>query len=99
MNLFCIIGFDAPNSAKKRQEHLEKHLVHLRALNQAEKLLVAGPLLINEEVNASEYGSLYIVDFENLEAAELWFKEDIYYQCGVYEKLLIKPYIDALPNC
>jgi uncharacterized protein YciI len=97
MSLFCIIAFDAPDSAAKREQYLDLHIANLKKLKQAGKLLAAGPLLSSAEKDAKEQGSMLIVDFETQSSAEHWYKNDAYYLAGVYESLQIIPYLDAMP--
>ncbi|MCC2645163.1 MAG: YCII-related domain [Burkholderiales bacterium] len=70
MSLFCIIGFDVPDSAIKREQHLDSHIANLKKLKQAGKLLAAGPLLKSEMKDSPESGSMLIVDFVNQHQAE-----------------------------
>ncbi|MCC2624435.1 MAG: hypothetical protein K0R14_308 [Burkholderiales bacterium] len=97
MSLFCIIAFDGPHSTPKREQHLEAHISNLKKLKQAGKLLAAGPLLKSEDEASPEQGSMLIVDFENQQQAEAWYKNDAYYLAGVYASLQVIPYLDAMP--
>lgn len=99
MSLFCIIGFDQIGSTKEREQHREKHLEYLKSLNQQKRLFAAGPLMSSEEPNAVACGSMLIVNFENIKAAEKWMANEPYYRAGVYQEIQIKPYLDAMPNC
>jgi uncharacterized protein YciI len=99
MSLFCIIGFDEVNTFERREKYKDAHLKYLQSLNREGRLLAAGPLIASQEPNATACGSMFIVDFENQSAAEEWFKNDAYYQAGIYQTLHIKPYIDAMPYC
>lgn len=96
MSLFCIIGFDIPNSEPKRKPNQEAHCKYLNKLQQAGKLLAAGPLLSSTKENAAECGSMLVVDFESQEAAQNWYNSDPYYLAGVYASLQVIPYFDAM---
>ncbi len=97
MSLFCIIAFDAADSAIKREQHLDSHIDNLKKLKQAGKLLAAGPLLKSETKDSPEVGSMLLVDFETQQQAEEWYKKDAYYLAGVYASLQVIPYLDAMP--
>lgn len=99
MSLFCIIGHDAAGSKDKREQLLEKHLEYLRSLNQKGRLFAAGPLMSSESPDATACGSMLIVDLENQNTVENWFANEPYNQAGVYKKVQIHPYKDALPYC
>ncbi len=99
MSLFCIIGYDAVDSALKREQLLEPHLQYLRALNQKGGLFAAGPLMSPEKSDAEVCGSMLIVDFDSQKTVENWFADEPFNQAGVYKTIKIHPYKDALPFC
>ena len=96
MSLFCIIALDAANSDQKRKQHLDAHVANLKQLKQKGKLIAAGPFMQSHEANASECGSMLVVDFDTQKAAEDWYKNDPYSRAGVYQTLEVRPYIDAM---
>lgn len=94
MSLFCIIGFDGHSSAIKREQLRDEHMKYLRLLKNNNKLFSAGPLLAE---NNKALGSVLIVDFDNQSEVENWFANEPFNLAGVYKKINIYPYIDAMP--
>ena len=96
MPLFAIIAFDAANSKAKRVEELKRHVDALASLKKAGQLFSAGPLTASVEDEEDEVGSLLVVNFENHLAAKKWFDQEPYFKAGVYDKVIIQHYIDAM---
>ena len=42
-------------------------------------------------------GSLVVAQFDSLQAAEHWAKEDPYVAAGIYQQVTVKPFIKVLP--
>ena len=42
-------------------------------------------------------GSLIVAEFNSLDDAKKWANEDPFIQCGVYEKIEVKPFKKSLP--
>jgi len=95
MSLFCIIGIDAQQSDVKREQLREAHMEYLRLLKKADKLFSAGPLVRVE--NKCYCGTVLIVEFDNQAEVEDWFAKEPFNRAGVYKKVDIYPYIDAMP--
>lgn len=97
---YAILGEDHDNSLDKRIGARSDHLARLQLLLDEGRLLVAGPLPAidsPEPGTAGFSGSLIIVDFPSLEDAKTWANEDPYVAAGVYRKVSVKPFKQALP--
>lgn len=98
--LYAIIAQDKPNTLEKRLASRPAHLERLELLKNQGKLVLAGPhpaIDSNDPGNAGFTGSLVVAEFESLEAAEQWAKEDPYCHAGVYEHVVVKPFKKVLP--
>jgi uncharacterized protein YciI len=97
---FAIMATDVPDSLPARLSARPAHLARLNALQDAGRLLVAGPHPAIESVDpgpAGFTGSLIIAEFPSAEAAQTWADEDPYVAAGVYADVLIKPFKPVLP--
>ena len=97
---YAIISEDVANSLEKRKPARPDHIARLEALTNEGKLLVAGPHpAIDSEApgEAGFTGSLVIAEFESLDAAQQWADADPYVAAGVYQKVVVKPYLKVLP--
>lgn len=97
---YAIISEDVENSLAMRKLARADHLARLEALKVNGRLLVAGPHpAIDSETpgEAGFTGSLVIAEFESLESAQSWADDDPYIAAGVYQKVVVKPYLKVLP--
>ncbi|SRR5690625_119712 len=97
---YAIIATDNPDSLAKRQASRPAHLARLQALMSQGRLLLAGPhpkVDTTEPGDAGFSGSLIVAEFESLAAAQAWADEDPYIEAGVYQNVVVKPFIKALP--
>lgn len=97
MSLFVIIGHDVADSREQRKLTRAEHLARLHALDEEQRLLVAGPTPITHGQDQMS-GSVVIADFESLEAAQAWAGDEPYLRDGVYSHVDIKPFIHVLPK-
>ena len=91
---------DAPNSLEKRLAHRPAHLERIAALNNAGRLLLAGPFPAidsNDPGPAGFTGSLIVAEFDTLEAATAWANTDPFVDAGVYAHVSVKPFRKTLP--
>lgn len=98
---YAIIAEDTPNSLEKRLSARPAHLARLQALQEAGKLLLAGPFPAidsNDPGSTGFSGSLIVAEFENLNAAKAWANEDPFVAAGVYAKVEVKPFRKTLPQ-
>ncbi|MEQ1622626.1 MAG: YciI family protein [Methylococcales bacterium] len=98
--LFAIISEDVNDSLQKRLSVRPAHLKRLQDLQDAGRLILAGPHPAVESENPGEAGftgSLIIAEFDNLAAAQQWADSDPYNAAGVYAKVTIKPFKKVFP--
>jgi uncharacterized protein YciI len=97
---YTIIAEDAPNSLEKRLAARPAHLARLQALQDAGRLLVAGPFPAIDSVDpgpAGFTGSLIIAEFADLAQATAWVNADPFVSAGVYAQVTVKPFRKTLP--
>jgi len=97
---YAVISEDVPDSMPLRKIHRPAHLARLNLLNEAGRLLIAGPhpaIDSSEPAEAGFTGSLVVADFESLTSAQTWADQDPYLLHGVYAKVSVKPYLKVLP--
>ncbi len=98
--LYSIFAYDVPNSLPLRAKARPEHIARLNALNDAGRLILAGPNPAIDSDTPGEAGftgSLIVAEFESLEAAQKWASEDPYIDAGVYENVDVKPFKKVLP--
>ena len=98
--LYAILGRDAPHSLEKRRAARPRHLARLERLREEGRLLLAGPLPATdaEEPGPAGFaGSLVVAEFESLDAARAWAREDPYVDAGVYAEVEVHPFVKVLP--
>lgn len=97
---YAIMASDHPNSLQARLTARPAHLQRLQALQDAGRLLLAGPhpaLDTPDPGEAGFTGSLVVAEFESLEQARAWAAQDPYVSAGVYADVTIKPFKPVLP--
>lgn len=97
---YAIMASDAPDTLDARLAARPDHLARLQALQNAGRLLLAGPhpaIDSNDPGPAGFTGSLVVAEFESLEQARAWANADPYVSAGVYAEVLIKPFKPVLP--
>jgi hypothetical protein len=97
---YAIVTEDSPNSLEKRLAHRPAHLERIAELNNAGRLLLAGPFPAidsNDPGPAGFTGSLIVAEFETLEAATNWANTDPFVDAGVYANVSVKPFRKTLP--
>lgn len=97
---YAIIAEDAPNSLEKRLSARPEHLARLHALQDAGRLLLAGPFPAIDSAEpgpAGFSGSLIVAEFSSLEEANLWANSDPFVSTGVYQHVTVKPFRKTLP--
>ena len=98
---YAIISEDVSGSLENRMSVRAEHIARLQALQDAGRLLIAGPhpnIDSNDPGPAGFSGSLIIAEFESLEAAQEWADADPYIAAGVYEKVIVKPFKKVFPS-
>ncbi|WP_049622600.1 YciI family protein [Frateuria defendens] len=97
---FAIIAQDHPGSLDKRLSARGEHLARLHALQDAGRLLLAGPFPAIESEDpgpAGFSGSLIVAEFASQAEAETWAKADPFVAAGVYAGVQVKPFRKTLP--
>ena len=97
MSLFAIIGHDVPDSTENRKIHRPAHFARLQALQDQNRLVIAGP---NPTAHGEDSmtGSLLILDFDDLAQAQAWADAEPFLTGGVYSHVDIKPFVQTLPK-
>ena len=98
--LYAIISEDVKNSLEKRLSVRPAHIQRLQALQDAGKLVLAGPypaIDSNEPGDAGFTGSLIVAEFDNLQQAQQWAVADPYIEAGVYARVVVKPFKQVFP--
>lgn len=99
--LYAIIGQDVEGSLPRRLEARPAHLARLQALQDAGRLVLAGPCPAIDSASpgpAGFSGSLIVAEFESLDAAQAWADADPYIAAGVYASVSVKPFLKVLPQ-
>ncbi|MCD5362596.1 YciI family protein [Chromobacterium aquaticum] len=99
--LYAIIGQDTADSLPRRLAARPAHLARLQALQDAGRLVLAGPCPAIDSANpgpAGFSGSLIVAEFESLDAAQAWADADPYIAAGVYASVSVKPFLKAFPQ-
>lgn len=97
---YAIMAEDTPNSLEKRLAARPQHLSRLQALQDAGRLLLAGPFPAIDSIDpgpAGFTGSLIVAEFANLEEAKIWANDDPFVSAGVYQQVIVKPFRKTLP--
>lgn len=98
--LYTIYGEDISNSLEKRLAVRPAHLARLTELQNAGRLVLAGPFPAIDSPDpgpAGFSGSLIVAQFASLEEARAWADADPYVAAGVYAKVTVKPFKKVFP--
>ncbi|HEY9277921.1 MAG TPA: YciI family protein [Methylotenera sp.] len=97
---YAIIAEDAPDSLEKRLQARPQHLDRLKSLQDAGRLLLAGPFPAtdsNDPGTNGYSGSLIVAEFNTLDEAKEWANNDPFKINGVYQQVTVKPFRKTLP--
>jgi uncharacterized protein YciI len=97
---YAIVGQDVSDSLDRRLAARPAHLERLHAMQQAGRLLLAGPFPAidsNDPGAAGFTGSLIVAEFDTLAVAQAWADADPYVTAGVYASVSVKPFKKVLP--
>ncbi len=92
--LFVVYCLDKPNSQDLRRATRAAHLRYAREHGQTIRL--GGPLLTDD--GEGMVGSLLIVDMPDKAGVEDFVRADPYFQTGLFEAVLIRPFKQLLPE-
>ena len=99
--LYAIISEDVNQSLQKRKSARPAHLQRLQDLQDAGRLILAGPYPAIESETPGEAGftgSLVVAEFDSLDGAQKWADADPYVDAGVYADVKIKPFKQVFPK-
>jgi uncharacterized protein YciI len=97
---YAIVGQDVPDSLARRLAARPAHIERLHALQQAGRLVLAGPFPAIDSADpgaAGFSGSLIVAEFDSLDEAQAWADADPYVAAGVYAGVSVKPFRKVLP--
>ena len=98
--LYAIIATDTTNSTASRAAARTNHLAYVDKLRADGRLILAGPHPAIDSPDpgpAGMSGSLIVAEFDSLDAATAWASNDPYYLAGVFEGVVVKPFLKVLP--
>ncbi len=98
--LYAIISEDVADSLEKRLSVRPEHLARLQALQDAGRLILAGPHPAIDSENCADAGfsgSLVVAEFTSLEDAQHFAQTDPYFDAGVYANVVVKPFKKIFP--
>ena len=99
--LYAIVGQDVSDSLNLRLAARPAHVDRLQVLQQAGRLLLAGPFPAidgNDPGSAGFSGSLIVAEFDTLADAQAWADADPYAAAGVYADVSVKPFKKVFPQ-
>lgn len=99
--LYAIVAEDVPNSLEKRLSVRPAHLARVEQLQQEGRVALAGPFPAIDSPDpgpAGFSGSLLVLDFESLAAAQAWAEADPYVTAGVFAKVTVRPFKQIFPK-
>ena len=94
--LYIIFSQDNPDSLEKRTQVRSAHLARIQILRDENRLVIAGPTpsIDSDDLGAAGFsGSAIIAEFPSLEQAQSWANDDPYAAAGVYQSVVVKPFI------
>jgi uncharacterized protein YciI len=98
---YAIIAQDKPETLSARLAARPAHLERLRLLQDAGRLLLAGPhpAIDSEDPGLEGFtGSLIVAEFPDLEAARAWAADDPYAVADIYANVTVKPFRKVFPE-
>ena len=97
---YAIMATDKADSLNDRLAARPNHLARLQTLQDAGRLLLAGPhpaIDAADPGSAGFSGSLVVAEFSSLEQAQAWADADPYVAAGVYQQVTVKPFKRVFP--
>ena len=98
--LYAIIATDKPNSGARRTKTRSLHMAYIKPLMDAGHVILAGPHPAIDSPEPSPTGmtgSLIVAEFASLADAEAWASNDPYRTDGVFDEVVVKPFIRVFP--
>jgi uncharacterized protein YciI len=97
---YAIVAEDVAHSLEKRLAARPAHVARLHTLQDAGRLLLAGPFPAIDAIDpgsAGFSGSLIVAEFSTLIEAQAWAQADPYVVAGVYAQVTVKPFKKTFP--
>jgi len=97
---YVILGKDRPDSLAARLAARPAHLARLQALQEAGRLLLAGPFPAIDSPDPGDAGfsgSLIVAEFDSLAEARAWAEEDPYVRAAVFRAVSVRPFKRVFP--
>jgi len=99
--LYVFVAQDIENSLENRKSARPAHLARLKELDDAGRLVLAGPMPAIDSADPGEAGftgSVVVAEFNTIEDAQAWADDEPYIAAGAYESVMVKPFIKVLPK-
>lgn len=97
---YVFICEDIDNSLELRMQHRPAHRARLEALVEEGRMMLAGPMpaIDSEDPGPAGFtGSVIIAEFDSLEDARKWGDEEPFLKAGVYQSMVVKPFLKTMP--
>ncbi|MFW6093355.1 MAG: YciI family protein [Pseudomonadota bacterium] len=91
--LYLLLCEDKPDSQSLRLATRDAHLAYVA--ERVASVRLAGPLLADD--GESMIGSLFILEAEDADQVTAFHEADPYTRAGLWEKVTIRPFRQALP--
>lgn len=99
MPRYVILGVDAPDSLPARLAARPAHLARLQALQDAGRLVLAGPCPVDEhDPSRGMEGSVIVADFEDRASLDAWLADEPYMHSGVYQEVQVRLFRQVFPT-
>ena len=97
---YAIMAVDIKDSTELRARVRPRHLEYIGKLIDDGRTLLAGPhpaIDCTEPGDAGMTGSLIVAEFDSLDSAREWAANDPYSVEGVFESVVVKPFVRVHP--
>jgi uncharacterized protein YciI len=96
MPLFAVYATDVANSIEKRALVRPRHVARLEALHAKGQIILAGPCPTDHNTPPTGFtGSILVLDFPDRATLDAWLAEEPYVLEGIYESVVVKPFIQT----
>ncbi len=95
MPMFAMIARDGHDGLSLRKKFHNEHVAHVSALNDAGRIVLAGPL--KDDDNENSIGAVIVFDAADLETARRIVAQDPYVTAGVFESLTVNVFRKVYP--
>ena len=95
MSLYVYIGHDGPQGAELRKTVRDRHIAHIAALDEAGRIVFAGPL---RDSAGEPCGSLIVLHADDFASAEAIAERDPYTAEGVFASVDVHGSMAVFPK-